>query len=148
MRGPRSVPPAPLRGSDPSVASLRTTQALDAEEETWERGPGRAQAPAPGASLMSLGPWDVLSPEQRKDYTVWGSVVKAAPRLQLSGSEGREQGGVTATSQTAVIVCTCYLNASNVRKVLLDPQELSMHSSQVKGCLCPPITSERVSSTG
>lgn len=92
------------------------------QRETWEHGPGSAQPPVSRLSVMSLSLCGTQSPARVTQYR--GSVVRAVPRLWLSGSQEKAQVGVTATSQTAAAMCTCYPNASHVRNILLEPQEL------------------------
>ena len=115
--GPRSVPLSPLRCLD---APLRTIQALDAEKETWEPGPGRAHLPP-------LDPW------------CHHSVSGTCPKAVFWG------GWRTKSKLVSVITCTCYLNVSLVREVFLSSRELSRHSSQSDTL---PVSSHQLWSSG
>lgn len=104
-----------------SVTSLKTMPAVNVKEKTLEYGPGSAKPPASKPWWChSVSLWLALPAHSAAITQHGSSVVRSNLRPQLSWSEGKNNSVVIATSQTAAIVCDCYLNTSTVRKVLLD----------------------------
>lgn len=136
-----SMPPAPLRCSD-SIGHLTQDHSgplrLWIQRENRERGPGSAQPPASGALVMSLSLCGTFSPAQCRNYTVWLFCAEGSPEIAADMKWGKRTW-CHCYQLISCDMCTCYLNGSNVRKVLLDLLELSMHTS-----LCPPINSEQL----